>query len=515
MSLDLILELGWKSLVLGAFALGLLALARRRSAAERSLAADAALLTLLALPLAMLVVPAIEFTPPAGIGAAIETIAPSGEFSAALPVDGVAAATAGSGGGFTWSETLFALYLVPAILLLGGLGLSLVNLRNIYRRARVVEDPRWLTALAAAQNRVGVKHGTALLISDEINSPISWGVVRPVIMIDPCARAATDQAEAIIAHELAHVQRLDWLKLVAGRVVTALFWFNPFVWALARQGHQLREEAADDAVLRARVARAEYAALLVTSVRHANTGHLLATNGVAPSASSIALRVNHVLDESRPRRPARLQWTGASLLLALSANAALAAAEPVLAERLRIDPMAGERAAAQLAALPSAQARTLARAIGQRDWPARRIEGRTTYGDRRLLAPLLLALRDDDAAVRRIALWGLSEMRAPPVSAAPAVEPLLKDASPEVRAEAARLIGEYRSIDGSPPLGRLLLDDPSAEVRLASAHALGDIQDPRSRSSLEAALGDRDPAVRAKARWALRQIAEAEYLLNR
>ena len=513
MSVDLILELGWKSLVLGAIALGILALAGRRSAAEKSLAADAALLTLLALPLAMLVVPAIEFSPPAELGAAIGSIAPSGGNFAALPADGGAAI--GDGAVFPWGKALLALYLVPALLLLGGLGLSLVNLRNIYRRARVVEDPRWLTALAAAQNRVGVKHGTALLISEEIHSPISWGFVRPVIMIDPGAGAATDQAEAIIAHELAHVQRLDWLKLVAGRAVTAIFWFNPLVWALARHGHQLREEAADDAVLRARVARAEYASLLVTSVRHASTGHLLATNGVAPSASSIALRVNHVLDESRPRRPAKLQWTGASLLLAVSANAALAAAEPVLDGGFRTDPAAGERAAAQLAALPSPQARTLARAIGQRDWPARRVAGRTTYGDRRLLAPLLLALRDDDAAVRRIALWGLSEMRPAPQSAAPAVEPLLDDASPEVRAEAARLIGEFRSIDGSPPLGRLLLGDPSADVRLASAHALGDIQDPRSRRSLEAAIGDPDPEVRAKARWALRQIAEAEYLLNR
>ena len=45
-----------------------------------------------------------------------------------------------------------------------------------------------------------------------------------------------------------------------------------------------------------------------------------------------------------------MQWTGASLLLALSANAALAAAEPVLAQHLRFDPTAGERAAVRLAA---------------------------------------------------------------------------------------------------------------------------------------------------------------------
>jgi beta-lactamase regulating signal transducer with metallopeptidase domain len=93
--------------------------------------------------------------------------------------------------------------------------------------------------------------------------------------------AATHEAEAIIAHELAHVARLDWAKLLVARLATAAFWFNPLVWKLAAECHQLREEAADDAVLHSQVDGADYASLLVGAARHENKALLLAAHGVA------------------------------------------------------------------------------------------------------------------------------------------------------------------------------------------------------------------------------------------
>src|SRR4029453_14055204 len=106
------------------------------------------------------------------------------------------------------------------------------------------------------------------LTSDELASPISWGLVRPVILLNSRAVEATGEAEAIIAHELAHVARLDWIKLLLARFATALFWFNTLVWGLAREAAQLREEAADDSVLAADITDTDYAQLLVGVARH-------------------------------------------------------------------------------------------------------------------------------------------------------------------------------------------------------------------------------------------------------
>lgn len=325
MTPELIFEIGLKSVAAAGATLLLLRLLARRSAAEKALVAHLGLLALVLLPLAVLAMPVLELPAPPAVApflagdepAAIESTAAAGAVAAmaALP-------------GPDWRLLAVMAYLLPALALLVALAVAVVRLQRIRARADVLVEPSWLAALARAQRRLGFKHGTALLTSGELVSPVSWGVVRPIIIVDRAAAADSGRAEAIIAHELAHVERLDWLKLLAGRVATALYWFNPLVWMLARQAHQLCEEAADDAVLRAEIGRADYADLLLTAARHANRPALLAANGVAPSRSSLARRVAHVLDASRPRGAARTGWACASLVAALGVSAALAAVEP-------------------------------------------------------------------------------------------------------------------------------------------------------------------------------------------
>ena len=226
-----------------------------------------------------------------------------------------------------------ALYAVPAAIFLFITLLALVRLIALRARADVLVDGHWLSALARAQRRMGFKHGTALLTSDELASPISWGLMRPVILLNSRAVEATGEAEAIIAHELAHVARMDWIKLLLARVASALFWFNPLVWILAREAHQLREEAADDSVLAADIADTDYAQLLVGVARHECPGLLLGAHGVAPSKNSLARRVARVLDGKSVRGPVARSFalgvfTGGVLVAAPLAAITLTPAAP-------------------------------------------------------------------------------------------------------------------------------------------------------------------------------------------
>jgi hypothetical protein len=227
-------------------------------------------------------------------------------------------------------ETLaLLLYAIPAVLLLLVTLVAVFRLFALRGRASVLVEQNWLSALAHAQRRMGFKHGTALLVSNELASPVSWGILRPIILLNEEAVNSASEAEAIIAHELAHVARLDWAKLLIARAATALFWFNPLVWMLARQCHQLREEAADDAVLRSDVVCTDYAALLVGAARHESKGLLLAANGVAPGRSSLKRRVARVLDAKLARGPARIAWTSACSVGAILVSAPLSALTPV------------------------------------------------------------------------------------------------------------------------------------------------------------------------------------------
>ncbi len=219
-------------------------------------------------------------------------------------------------------------YAIPAAVLLLAMLIAIVRLFAMHRRATVLVEAPWLAALALAQRRMGFKHGTALLVSEELHSPVSWGMMRPIILLNPAVIPATGEAEAIIAHELAHVARLDWAKLLLARVACAVFWFNPLVWLLARESHQLREEAADDAVLLSDVDGADYASLLVNAARHDNQALLLAAHGVAPGKDSLKRRITRVLDASLARRPANLGWVALCLVAVLGVAGPLAALDP-------------------------------------------------------------------------------------------------------------------------------------------------------------------------------------------
>ncbi|MDQ3145049.1 MAG: M56 family metallopeptidase, partial [Pseudomonadota bacterium] len=289
--METLVGLALKSLLIAGVTLLLLHLTRRRSSADRSWIAHLGLLALVALPLASLALPVLHIalpealtpaSPSAEVAATVlEPSAPALDPSAIEAFGGpiVTPAAAEATPAFDWTPYAYA---APAIALLLITLLALLRLIALRNRAQVLVDPVWLSALAHAQRRMGFKSGTALLTSNELTSPISWGLMRPVILLNDEALAASGEAEAIIAHELAHVARLDWAKLMLARVATAIFWFNPLAWLLAREAHQLREEAADDAVLAANIADTDYAQLLVGVARHECKGLLLGAHGISP-----------------------------------------------------------------------------------------------------------------------------------------------------------------------------------------------------------------------------------------
>ena len=329
--MSVLIAIALKSLLIGGLTLGLLHLMRKRSAAERSWVAHVGLVALMIMAFAPLILPSWNVEAPRMLG---QTQVPSG--LAPVPVEPSAAPIAEATAGIPShapvattsvampsvptnlaraqaepkSQSLdpvaaaTAIYALPAAILLFITFLALARLVALQARAEVLVDGHWLSALARAQRRMGFKHGTALLTSNELASPISWGLMRPVILLNSRAVEAADEAEAIIAHELAHVARLDWIKLLLARVATALFWFNPLVWLLAREAHQLREETADDSVLAADIADTDYAQLLVGVARHECPGLLLGAHGVAPSKNSLARRIARVLDVKSARGPA-------------------------------------------------------------------------------------------------------------------------------------------------------------------------------------------------------------------
>jgi len=329
MTLDLLIEIALKASLIAGAGLGLVHLLNRLPASRRAAIAHLSLLGVVVMPALVIFGPNLElagfWSQSIPAPAAAEPIAASAAAEAAARPDLTISPPAGPDIGdlvvFGWTA--------GALLLGLGLLTGLVRLFRLQREAAVLTDQEWLCALARAQHRMGVKQGTALLRSERLASPVSWGLLRPTIVLSPAALDTPERAGAIVAHELAHVVRMDWANLLVARVATAMMWFNPLVWLLARQAHELREEAADDVVLRGEVDGPDYASLLVAFARRGSGAAPLAAHGVAPGRGSLRRRLERVLDGKVRREPAGAAWIVGCVVGLAALATPLAAFTPV------------------------------------------------------------------------------------------------------------------------------------------------------------------------------------------
>jgi beta-lactamase regulating signal transducer with metallopeptidase domain len=316
MMLGLLIDLGGKSALIAGAALLVSTAMRGRPAAERAALLLAALVASLALFLLAPLLPPLELA----LLPASETVSSAvatGNVPAVVEMPLAPAAT------FDGAALVAMLYAAGVVLLLVRFLTGLWTLRRWTGAARPAIDPHWLRVMD--RETAGFRRPLRLLVSPHAATPLSWGIVPAWILIGPATHDRPDQAEAVIAHEMAHIRRFDWLGLVLARVTIALFWFNPLVWLVARQ--LMREvELAADAEALGRVDRYDYAQALL-AVAGGRPVHPEA-NGMAFSRTALARRINTVLDgdagrRMRPLMPALL------LVVALSTAVPLAAAHIV------------------------------------------------------------------------------------------------------------------------------------------------------------------------------------------
>jgi beta-lactamase regulating signal transducer with metallopeptidase domain len=320
MDLSFFAEMAWKSALIAGAALMLAYVLRSRAAADRALVLRIGVAMLLLLPpiaLALPVLPVEAWAAPETAAAAPLLAFPGPE--ANLP--GLAGAGLQPASPTIWDDPtpLVLLAYLGGLLMVGGRLLAgLMLLRRWTRDARDVTCPEWL----AAFDRAGGGERPRLMVSDEVPSPLSWGWLRPVILIDPDTLAEPAEAEAILAHEMAHIARRDWLSLMLTRIATAFFWFNPMVWLLDREIVQQAEEAADCEAA-AYVEPARYAQILLSWAQVG--GRALPANSIAPKGSALGRRVRAILDRGARERPSGTALTRLAVLLCVAIAAPVAA----------------------------------------------------------------------------------------------------------------------------------------------------------------------------------------------
>jgi TonB family protein len=119
-----------------------------------------------------------------------------------------------------------------------------------------------------AEILTGVHPPVRLLLSRHAIMPVTWGILRPRILLPgEAAQWSPERLRVVLAHECAHVDRLDWPIQILAEIVCALYWFHPLVRLGCNRLREESEHACDDAVLNAGVPAPEYAGHLLALAR--------------------------------------------------------------------------------------------------------------------------------------------------------------------------------------------------------------------------------------------------------
>ncbi|MFN2482316.1 MAG: M56 family metallopeptidase [Pyrinomonadaceae bacterium] len=329
---------------------------RRASSQARYCAACLALLAMLALPAGTFL--ALDSS---GAPAQTPARAPATDYSAPAPANGASGASGASvksharpgealDGGEAgaplrlWAEERFA-KLLPwlalawmacvAFLLARLAGGWLLN-RRVRREADEASQLHgYAGALARLRARLGVARAVRLCRSALVEVPTVVGWLRPVVLVPACALTGLSaaQLEAVIAHELAHVRRHDYLVNLLQSFVETLLFYHPAVWYVSRRARAEREHACDDLAVEATGDVLVYArALAELEQLRRQPSSQVSRLALAASGGSLVQRVQRLL-KLQPARTAPRAPAAAALVAAAALAYALAGAQGAVASR--------------------------------------------------------------------------------------------------------------------------------------------------------------------------------------
>jgi beta-lactamase regulating signal transducer with metallopeptidase domain len=223
------------------------------------------------------------------------------------------------------------------------LGVGVLSMRSIggwwliqrLRATAVDEAPEALQAsFARIAVALGIRRETLLRISSAVAGPITIGALRTMVLLplSSLTLLGPEELEMVLAHELAHVRRADFLCNIAQTLVETLFFFHPAVWWIGKQIRHERELCCDDLALKICPNPVTYAtALFRLEEQRARQWRLaMALNG-NQSHQTLRLRIARILGEPVSHGGGRAVQPFSLVVACVALAASLVAAPPVVA----------------------------------------------------------------------------------------------------------------------------------------------------------------------------------------
>jgi beta-lactamase regulating signal transducer with metallopeptidase domain len=244
--------LAWivQCLILAGVAHLLLALLRIRLPAIRYGWWQCVLVICLILPMQPRQLPGTGASPPASVSRAAPGAASD---VAAMPVS-FEGAFGSVPAGIDWSTTLVGVILAGAVLRFAWLAAGILRLRRLRGAGEAA-------SISPAHDGLQelIETGAEIRYVPVIGQPVTFGLRHPVVLLP---KTLQDQPvtiqRAVLAHELWHVRRRDWVWILAEECLKAGLWFNPAIPFVIARIRSSREEVVDELTILVTNSRRSY-----------------------------------------------------------------------------------------------------------------------------------------------------------------------------------------------------------------------------------------------------------------
>ncbi|MGH8214369.1 MAG: TonB family protein [Rhodanobacteraceae bacterium] len=251
-----------------------------------------------------------------------------------LPGELVSATSAGASSfaaaSSNWQAWLDAM--LPWLVLVWAAGVGVLGMR-VYRQCRGLRSilraagilPEWQARARALADRMRLRRVVPVLVSLRVATPTLIGWARPAVVLPLAvlARMPAAQIDLVLAHELAHLKRLDPLANLFQVVLETLFFYHPVVHWISRDARNERELCCDAVALQATGGKRRDFVAALAELAEFRTSH--ARLALAASGGALAERAWFIAGNvPEPRhRHAGLALAGLALLgLALALGVA-------------------------------------------------------------------------------------------------------------------------------------------------------------------------------------------------
>ena len=198
-------------------------------------------------------------------------------------------------------------FLVSIILLLDS-AVGQLRLCLLAKRCTVVQSGPVFEANRSAAAKLGLRQPPLILMLPNA-VPMAWGWRRPTVLLpDAAVDWTADTLSIVLLHEMSHIVRRDWIAQRLARLVCCVFWFHPLAWVGMNSIKREAELACDDSVINAGVNAPDYAERLleiVQMIKHNHPASRRFPSVALTNASEIQCRLRSILDPARNRSGVR------------------------------------------------------------------------------------------------------------------------------------------------------------------------------------------------------------------